>query len=142
MASPLGSITPTMQVPQPNDGLLSRHDIILLLARDAPLARATPQAQQAALQWAQKANAVATTVASAAAQATTQFDNFFCTLLPHDSDDVVLKGSVIIQKKILALDMEDLVADTGDDLAEVMGQHVTIQLVSTKLADPGKLTYQ
>lgn len=108
---------PTLQLPQPNDGLLSRHDLILLLARDAPLARATPQAQQVALQWAQKANAVATTVTSAASQAIAQFDNFLCTLLPHGPDDVELKGSVIIQKKILALDMEDLVADTGDDLA-------------------------
>ncbi|KAG0619453.1 hypothetical protein M758_4G141400 [Ceratodon purpureus] len=144
MANPLGStpgsvpLTPTIQVPQPtvaNDGLLSRRDMVLLFARDTPLARATPQAQKAAQLWAQKTNSVVKTVASEATQAITQFDNFLYTLLPHAQDDIVLKGSVIIQKKILALDMGDLVADTGDDLAEVMGQHVTIQLVSTKLAD-------
>lgn len=145
MATPLGPTpasvpsTPTIQTNTASVGLMSTYDMVQLLARDTPLARVTPEAQKAALQWAQNTNAVVKTVASEAVQATSQFNNFFSTLLPHGPDDVTLKGSVIIQKKILALDMGDLVADTGDDLAEVMGQHVTIQLVSTKFADPGKL---
>lgn len=55
-----------------------------------------------------------------------------------DSGDVVtLKASVTVQKKLLVLDLSDLVADSGDDLAELLGQHVSIQLVSTEV-DPSE----
>ena len=143
---PLPSISQVAQTIAANDGFLSRYDMVRLLARDTPLARATSAAQNAALQWAQDASSrVVKTAASdptlAITQATTELVNFLSTPFPPGPDDIVLKGSVIIQKKILVLDMEDMVADTGDDLAEVLGQHVTIQLVSTNLADPGKLRH-
>ena len=146
MAAPLGpkmvvpveagngpASTPTIQVP----AMMSRHDMIMLFSREIPLATAKPVAEGATPAWALKTNLVVKTAATEVREATTNFENLFHTIMPHGSgdDSVTLKASVTIQKKLLVLDLSDLVADSGDDLAEVIGQHVSIQLVSNKI-DP------
>ena len=129
---------PAVQVPA-NGGMLSHHDMVMLFARDIPLATAKPVREGAVKQWtlpgALKANELVKTAASTVREATNRFESLFHTILPLGShaDDVTLKASVTIQKKLLVLDLSDLAADSGDDLAEVLGQHVTIQVVSNKL---------
>lgn len=134
--------TPTVQVPQKDRGLMSRHDMIMLFSREVPLAMAKPVPQGTAPAWAVTTNTVVKTAATEVSQVTSKVDNLFHTLLPIGKSagpdgDVTLQASVTIQKKLLVLDLSDLIADNGDDLAEVLGQHVTIQLVSTKI-DPSK----
>jgi hypothetical protein len=154
MAAPLGQLpgvvvptegagngpVPTVQVPAgAKGGLMSRHDLINLFAREVPLATARPVAEGAAPSWALKTNTLVKTAATDVREATTKFDNLFHQILPwgagHDDDYITLQASLVIQKKLLVLDLSDLIADSGDDLAEVLGQHVSIQLVSNKI-DP------
>lgn len=142
---PAVTAVPTVQVPQKGTGLLSRHDMMMLFHREIPLATAKPVADGVAPAWAQGTNSLlktaATDVTAVTQHVTTQVENLFHQLLPQGSDGgVTYKASVTIQKKLLVLDLTDLVADSGDDLAEVLGQHVSFQLVSTKV-DPSKLTH-
>ena len=139
---------PVIQVPQTNGNnvsagntgsLMSRHDLVSLFARDAPLAKAKSVVQADGA----KAPAWAPTelVKSAVSDANTvtkKFEGLFHSLVPGSAssgEHQVLKGYVVIQKKILALDLTDLTADKMDDIDECAGRHVTIQIVSTKV-DP------
>jgi hypothetical protein len=55
-----------------------------------------------------------------------------------DPNNVHLKATVVISKKLLQLDLVDRVADLQDDASEVLGHKVSITLVSTKI-DPRTL---
>jgi len=137
------STKPTIQIPQTGNAngagsLLSRHDLVNIFARDAPLAKAQLQADAgAAPAW-----APSELVKSGVSEVSTlikKFEGLFHNLLPGgtDPDDLqVLQGYVVIQKKkILALDLSDPIADKMDDIDERAGRHITIQIVSTKV-DP------
>lgn len=133
------SATPTVQVPA--GAMMSRHDMIMLFSREVPLAMAKPAAAGAAPGWATKANLAVKTAATDVREATSKFESLFSKILPRGSgeNEVTLNASITIQKKLLVLDLTDLLADSGDDLAEVLGQHVSVQLVST-IVDPSAWT--
>lgn len=142
-----GSKVPTVQVPQQNRGFtMSKRDQILLFSRDLPLSRQqSTVAQRANPQgsWAKSVNNLMVTTTTGITDLTQKVEKIAHDLLPASkaaSEDgfVHLKAEIIIQKKLLVLDLTDLIADSGDDLAEVLGQHVTVQLVGTT-TDPSKL---
>lgn len=146
------STKPTVQVPQTanangvgslpgslSGSPLSRHDLINLLSRDAPLAKAKAPSQAngtAAPAWVP--SVLVKSGVSEIGTITKKFEDFFHKVVPGVVDPAnleVLKGYIVIQKKILALDLADPGADKADDLDEMAGRHVTIQIVSTKV-DP------
>ena len=144
-----GSKVPTVQVPQQTRGnLMSKRDQILLFSRDLPLSRqqsAIPQQanpQGPAPSWAKSVNNLVLTTTTGISDLTHKVEKIAHDLVPakpgSEDNFVHLKGEIIIQKKLLVLDLTDLIADSGDDLAEVLGQHVTVQLVGTT-NDPSKL---
>lgn len=144
-----GSKVPTVQVPQETRGFtMSKRDQILLFSRDLPLSRqqsTIPQQanpQGAAPSWAKSVNNLMVTTTTGITDFTQKVEKIAHDLVPgragSEDDFVHLKAEIIIQKKLLVLDLSDLLADTGDDLAEVLGQHVSVQLVGTTI-DPSKL---
>ncbi len=50
-----------------------------------------------------------------------------------------LKGTLTLRKRLLALDLTDLGADGIDDLSDVLGGKVSVELVSSTSVDPSKL---
>lgn len=144
-----GSKVPTVQVPQQTRGYsMSKRDQILLFSRDLPLSRqqsVIPQQanpQGTAPSWAKSVNNLVLTTTTGISDITQKVEKIAHDLVParagSEDDFVHLKAEIIIQKKLLVLDLTDLIADSGDDLAEVLGQHVTVQLVGTTI-DPSKL---
>ncbi|KAG0566967.1 hypothetical protein KC19_7G100500 [Ceratodon purpureus] len=138
------STKPTVQIPQTGNAngagtLMSRHDLVNIFARDAPLAKAKPATQAdgtAAPAWAPKS--LVKSAVSEVDSVTKKFEDLFHKLVPGgvDSDDLdVIQGDLIVQKKILALDLANAGADKADDVDECAGRHVSIQIVSTKV-DP------
>jgi hypothetical protein len=66
------------------------------------------------------------------------------TLKPVTVDSTVcgtiqLKGTLTLRKRLLALDLTDLGADGIDDLTDVLGGKVSVELVSSTSVDPSKL---
>jgi hypothetical protein len=59
-------------------------------------------------------------------------DSTVCGTIP-------LKGTLTLRKRLLALDLTDLGADTIDDLSDVLGGKVNVELVSSTSVDPSKL---
>jgi hypothetical protein len=124
---------------------MSKRDQILLFSRDLPLSRqqsAIPQQanpQGTAPSWAKSLNNLVMTTTTGISDITHKVEKIAHDLVParagSEDDFVHLKAEIIIQKKLLVLDLTDLIADSGDDLAEVLGQHVTVQLVGTTI-DP------
>ncbi len=54
------------------------------------------------------------------------------------SDTVLWKGSLVLRKRLLALDLTDLLADKLDDVEDFLGSKVSVQLVSNTSLDPSK----
>ena len=50
---------------------------------------------------------------------------------------VVYKGTIVVMKKILMLDLMDRAADLQDDASELLGKHISVQLVGNEV-DPSK----
>lgn len=125
----------SVQVPQKENGILSRHDMMMLFHREVPMAMAKPNGSAQ-----QETNAASGSLLRSAAagieHVTTKVENLFHQLLPHGSDGgVTYTATVTLQKKILVLDLSDGIADSGDDVIDLLGKHVTFQLVS-KNVDP------
>jgi hypothetical protein len=55
------------------------------------------------------------------------------------SGTIQLKGTLTLRKRLLALDLTDLGGDVVDDLSDVLGGKVTVELVSSTSVDPSKL---
>jgi hypothetical protein len=55
------------------------------------------------------------------------------------SATIQLKGTLTLRKRLLALDLTDLGADGIDDLTDVLGGKVSVELVSSTSVDPSKL---
>lgn len=110
----------------------------MLFSREVPLAMAQPipEGTPKSTVLALKANSAVKAAAEGLEQVTTAVGNLFHSVLPTASsngDFVTLQAVVTVQKKLLVLDLTDLIADSGDDVAELLGQHVSIMLVSNKL---------
>ncbi len=55
------------------------------------------------------------------------------------SGTIHLKGTLTLRKRLLALDLTDLGRDGIDDLSDVLGGKVSVELVSSTSVDPSKL---
>jgi len=125
---------PAVQVPQKENGILSRHDMMMLFHREIPMAMAKPT--NGTTQANTASGSLLKSAAAGVEHVTTKVENLFHQLLPHGSDGgVTYTATVTLQKKILVLDLSDGVADSGDEVLDLLGQHVTFQLVS-KNVDP------
>lgn len=140
----------TINVPSiPAGGNISKSDMIQLFNRDAvrgrtgvPVGPYQAQPQAPAPKWAQSAHDLVTSTTTGISDVETKVSKVTKKVFPplwdvNDPNLLTLKGSLVIEKKILALDLTDLISDAGDNVAEVFGQTVTMQIVSTT-ADPSK----
>jgi hypothetical protein len=56
-----------------------------------------------------------------------------------DCGTIELKGTLTLRKRLLLLNLTDLGGDVIDDLSDVLGAKVSVELVSSTSVDPSKL---
>jgi len=54
-------------------------------------------------------------------------------------DTIQLKGKLTLRKRLLLLNLTDLGRDAIDDLSDILGSKVSVELVSSTSVDPSKL---
>jgi ubiquinone biosynthesis protein Coq4 len=56
-----------------------------------------------------------------------------------DVDTIQLKGTLTLRKRLLLFNLTDLGRDAIDDLSDILGNKVSVELVSSTSVDPSKL---